>query len=129
MANTVTQITLLGAGDDKNVYRLIHILSDGSEETDLVIYDNSTLIADVTKGTLQQVWVHGDASTLRLEWDQSTDSPIGSFNALSGSHYDFRSFGGIPNPGATGATGDIVLTTATLDSTDEVTIILHVTQN
>lgn len=129
MANTVTQRTLVGSGSDKNIYRHIHIVSDGSEETDLVIYDNSAFIADVSKGSLQQVWVSGDAAVLRLEWDQTTDSPAFAMLAGTPSHVDFRHFGGIHNPNGTGATGDLVLTTNDLDAGDEVSLIVHITQN
>jgi|SRR3990167_2137676 len=129
MANTVTQRTLVGGGDDKNIIRLIHIVSDGTEEADLVIYDNSAFIANTAKGRLDQVMVMGDAGVLRLEWDQTTDSPALSLNASNGTHFDFRPFGGIGNPNGTGATGDLLLTTAALDNLDEVTIIIHVSQN
>lgn len=128
MANTVTQRTISGAGSDRNIYRLIHIVSDGSEESDLVVYDNSTLIADVTRGRLMQVWIAGSASIVRLEWDQTTDSPIFAGDPSHSGHYDFREFGGISNPAGTGATGDIVLTTSNLDAGDEVTIYIHVAQ-
>ena len=129
MVNTVTQRTVLGGGSDKNIIRSIHILSDGTEETDLVIYDNSTLIADTAKGSLMQVWLSGNASTLRLEWDQSTDSPAFAGGPDNGNHWDFRGFGGITNPNGTGATGDLVLTTAGLDSGDEVFLVIHISQN
>lgn len=129
MANTVTQRTILGAGSDKNIVRLIHILSDGSEETDLVVYDNSTLINDVSKGNLKQIWVSGSSAVIRLEWDQTTDSPAFVCDPTNGIYYDFRGFGGIPNPNGTGATGDLVLTTANLDASDEVMIIIHIAQN
>lgn len=128
MANTISQRTVSGATSDRNIYRLIHILSDGSEETDLVIYDNSTLIADVTRGSLAQVWVSGSASVCRLEWDQTTDSTAIAVDPAHGGHYDFREFGGIKNPAGSGATGDLVLTTAALDSGDEVTILIHIIQ-
>ncbi len=129
MPNTVTQRTLIGAGSDRNIYRLIHILSDGSEETDLVVYDNSTLIADVSKGKLCQVWLSGSPSaTIRLEWDQGTDSPAFAGDPTNGLHYDFRDFGGICNPNGASATGDLTLTTANLDSGDEVFILIHIVQ-
>lgn len=129
MANTVTQRTLLGAGSDKNVYRLITIVSDGTEETDLVIYDNSAFVADVNKGKLQQVWVSGDDCICRLEWDQTADSPAFVVRPGSPDHLDFRHFGGISNPGGAGATGDLVLSSADLDAGDELSIIIHITQN
>ncbi len=128
MPNTVTQRTLMGAGKDRNVYRLIHILSDGSEETDLVVYDNSAFMADVSEGCLKQVWLSGNDCVVRLEWDQSTDSPAFAAGPSNGSYWDFRGFGGIPNPGETGATGDLTLTTSGLDSGDEVFLLIHVVQ-
>lgn len=128
MPNTVTQRTLMGAGKDRNVYRLIHILSDGSEETDLVIYDNSAFMADTAEASLKQIWLSGNDCTVRLEWDQDTDSPVFAGGPQNGSHWDFRGFGGITNPGGTGATGDLTLTTAGLDSGDEVFIIIHIVQ-
>lgn len=128
MANTVTQRTLFGGASDKNIYRMIHIVSDGSEATDLVIYDNSAFIGNVTKGCLKQIWVSGDAGVMRLEWDQTADSP--AFTVVPGGvdHVDFRHFGGIHNPGGTGATGDLVLTTADLDAGDEFSLIVHIGQ-
>jgi len=129
MPNTVTQRTLFGGGSSRKVVRLINIVSDGSEETDLVIYDNSTLIADVAKGALRRVEAWGNSCTCRLEWDQTTDSPIISFDPSNNLKADFSRFGDIGNPGAAGATGDIVLTTAGLDSGDEVTILIEVIQS
>ncbi len=128
MANTVTQRTLFGGGASRKVIRLINIVSDGSEETDLVIYDNSTLVADVTKGSLARVEAWGHSCNCKLEWDQTTDSSIISFDPVNGIKADFSCFGGVTNPGGSGATGDIVLTTLNLDSGDEVTILIEVIQ-
>lgn len=129
MANTITQRTVYGTGSDKLIIRHIHIVSDGTEETDLVVYDNSAFVADVAKGRLLKVQAQGDSSTCRLEWDQSTDSPILSCNPDAGVDIDFSCFGGVTNPGGTGATGDIVLTTTDLDAGDEVSIYIYVAQN
>jgi len=128
MPNTVTQRTIMGAGSDRNIIRLIHIVSDGSEESDLVVYDNSAFIGNVSKGSLKKVMLSGSDCVVRLEWDQSTDSPAFAGNPANGGEWDFERFGGISNPGGTGATGDLVLTTSALDSGDEVFIIIHVTQ-
>lgn len=128
MANTVTQRTLFGGGNSRKVVRLIHIVSDGTEETDLVIYDNSTLVNDVAKGAVRRVEAWGNSCTCRLEWDQTTDSPIISFDPINNPKADFRTFGDVGNPGGSGATGDVVLTTANLDAGDEVTILIEVMQ-
>lgn len=129
MANTVTQRTLLGSGSDKNIVRLIHIVSDGTEESDLVVFDNSAFVNDVSKGRLVEAWVSGSDCVARLEWDQTTDSPIMTFNPSTGGHWCFEQFGGISNPNETGATGDILLTTGALDLGDELTIIIKICQN
>lgn len=129
MVNTVTQRTISGSGSDKNIIRLIHIASDGSEESDLVVYDNSTLVNDVSKGRLVKVWLSGSDCVMRLEWDQTTDAPVFAGNPSNGGYWDFSEFGGLPNPNATGATGDLLLNTASLDAGDEVMMIIHVSQN
>jgi len=127
--NTVTQRTLKGSGASKLVIRLINIVSDGSEESALVIYDNSALVADVTKGSLIKVLASGSSCVCRLEWDQTTDSPICSFDPSNSQELCFEDFGGISNPAGTGATGDILLTTSALDSGDEVTLVLYIRQD
>lgn len=129
MANTVTQRTLVGSGSDKAIVRLINIVSDGSEESDLVIYDNSTLVNNVLKGNLVKVMCMGSSCELQLEWDQTADSPVISVNPINNPCFDFKSFGGIGNPGGSGATGDLLLTTTNLDSGDVVTLIIEIHQN
>ena len=66
--------------------------------------------------------------SILLEWDQTTDSPIVSVGT-GYTELDFSCFGGISNPGATGATGDIVLTSRQLANLDEITIILEIKQD
>lgn len=128
MTNTVVPTTLLGAGKDKNIVRRIHIISDGSEETDLVVYDNSTFIADVNKGKLDEITITGSDCICRLEWDATTDIAAVSVNPSSAGTNSFRDFGGLRNPGGSGATGDLLLSTAGLDNGDEVTLILKISQ-
>lgn len=129
MANTVTQTTLFGSGDDKNIVRRIHIVSDGTEEADLVVYDNSAFVANVAKGRIDYIHAMGSDCVCRLEWDADTDVIATAVNPASSGFNDFRHFGGLNNPGGTGATGDLLLTTAALDSGDEVTLIIGISQN
>lgn len=129
MANTVTQRTLFGANNSRMVYRLITIVSDGSEETDLVIYDNSTLVNDTSKGNLREIMVSGSSCQLQFEWDQTTDSPVFVCDPANSPTFDFSKFGGISNPNGTGATGDLLLTTTNLDAGDVVSIIIGIDQN
>lgn len=128
MVNTVTQRTLYGSGTDRLIIRSIHIVSDGSEESDLVVYDNSTFMNNVAQGSLLKIQAVGSSCTCRLEWDQSTDAPVLSFDPSSMVTLDFSEFGGINNPAGSGATGDLLLTTANLDSGDEVSLILYIKQ-
>ncbi len=129
MVNAVTQRTVAGSSNEKNIYRLITIVSDGTEEADLVVYDNSTLINNVARGKVMQVWASGSSCQLLLEWDQGTDSPIACLDPATAGYLDFRSFGGISNPNGAAATGDVVLTTTNLDADDVVTLILHIDQS
>lgn len=129
MANTITQQTLWGDATTKRVVRNIHLISDGTEETDLVIYDNSAFVASVTKGKLIRAEIHGTfTGPVRLEWDQTTDAPIVAFGA-NDYKVDYSRIGGHKNPGATGATGDIVLTTIALAANDEFNVIIEVDQS
>lgn len=128
MANTVTQRTLVGSDDSPIIVRLINIVSDGSEETDLVVFDNSAFSNKPAKGSLVKVQASGSSCVLRLEWDQTTDSPIVSLDPSKSQIMCFKDFGGIVNPNGTGATGDILLTTSGLDAGDEVTLIITVRQ-
>ena len=128
MPNTVTQQTLWGSASTKRVIRAIHLVSDGSEETDLVVYDNSAFVANTGVGRLIRAEIHGAfTGAVRLEWDQSTDAPICSLGA-NDYKVCYRKIGGHVNPAGTGATGDIVLTTTALANLDEFTLIIEVEQ-
>lgn len=129
MANTVTQRTLVGGGDSKKVIRMIHIVSDGTEESNLVVFDNSAFCADVSKGKLTRLWTSGDAGIIRLSWDQTADSPAFALFPAGPDYVDFTCFGGITNPNGTGATGDLLLTSNDLDAGDEITIIIEIDQS
>lgn len=132
MANTVTQRTLVGGGSEKVIVRLINVVSDGTQETDTIIYDNSTFINDVTKGRVMEVEISGntDTAVVTLEWDQTTDSPIVSTSPGAGQgKQKFRKHGGIKNPGGAGATGDILMTTLGLTAGTNFTVVIWITQN
>ena len=128
MANTVTQKTLTGAGSDTYIKRHIHISSDGTEESDLVIFDNSAFCADTSKGRLVCIKAWGASAELTFEWDQSTDAEIIRINPDGPIDVKLGSIGNASNPNGSGATGDILLSTANLDSGDIVDIIIVVQQ-
>ncbi len=129
MVNTIQSRTLVGGGGDKVLILHRHITSDGTEETNTVIYDNSTFVNNVLKGNLVEIEVSGADCQLTFSWDQTTDSKIVALNPINSPYRCWKDIGGIPNPGATGATGDILLSTANLDAGDEVTIIMTIWQN
>jgi hypothetical protein len=129
MANVIVQRTLFGSGSSRKVVRSVHIISDGSEETDLIVYDNSDFINDATKGRLTKIIASGNPCTCRLEWDQTTDNAIISFDPSYPLQVDFSFFGGISNPNGAGATGDILFSTGSLDLGDEITLIFEIEQD
>lgn len=129
MANTVTQRTLFGSATTKKVVRVAHIIGVDAQESDLVIYDNSAFIADVTKGKINKIKVIGKNSGIaRIEFDQTADSPIAVFGDQGG-EVDFSHIGGVGSPGGAGATGDIVLTTVGLAANDEIAVYIEVDQD
>lgn len=129
MPNTIQSRTLVGGGASKILVLHRQLTSDGSEETNYVIYDNSAFVNDVSKGNLMSITAMGASCQLTFSWDQTTDSKAVSINPINSPHKCFKSIGGIGNPGGTGATGDLLLSTADLDAGDEVTIILEIYQN
>lgn len=133
MSNTVTSKVISTSLKEAIVY--VTIDSDGSEETDLVIYDSSAVATtvgttDPLKSTI--ISVYGSvsaAATARvwLEWDATTDVLAFDIPAQNSPvKANFRCIGGLPNQAGTGITGDITLTTTGLESGDKITLVLHV---
>lgn len=138
MSNTITN-TRTVCGKDLVVQQVL-LVSDGSEETDLVIYDSSAVATalgktDPLKCTLMRIQLMqqnaATYSTFTVEQDASTDvivAPLALYAAPGAGvlDIDFSSIGGIPWIAGSGSTGDLVLTTSALDSGDVVMMILHV---
>lgn len=121
-----TSQVLQGAGKDKSVVILYTI--SGADVTDEVIFDNSAFCNDPTKGVVMGYMISGSDCLVNLEWDQTTDSPIVAVNPINSPKANMSKFGGIPNPSGTGATGDILVTTAGVAAGEIVTIILWIYQ-
>lgn len=117
---------LQGEGNEKSVTILITV--SGADVTNSVVYDNSTLINDTSKGCLMGYMISGSDSLVNLTWDQTTDSPILAANPVNSPKGNMSKFGGIHNPNGAGATGDILLTTLGVASGEIVTIILWIYQ-
>ncbi len=131
MPNTITQTTLLTSR--AKVIKHIVIASDGTEETDLVIYDSSVVatalgIADPLTCRLDRIEysVSSATSFITLEFDASTDVMVAAIPSNASGVIDFRQFGGIRNTAGSGVTGDITLTTTGLASGDSLHIVIEV---
>lgn len=130
MANTVT-IRKLNDGDKYAVLH-IYVASDGAagELADQVVVDASGLHGAPTKLTIVEAWWSLNGFSGRLEFDATADSPALVLFPSDNGHLSFEEFGGIPDPGASGATGDITLTTSGFTASgDEGVIILKVRKN
>lgn len=139
MANTVTQTNLLVLPGSRELIKMVAIASDGTEETDLVVYDSSAVattlgISDplncrllAVKAVVASSVITTAAPVVHLEWDATTDVLCLPLTGGSDSiDMDFRDIGGLKNPAGTGITGDITLTTTNLASGDKIVVILHV---
>lgn len=133
MANTITTATLLAGPKEAIIY--VTIASDGTEETATVLYDSSAIAtaagdSDPLDSTIISVYASASAAStarVKLLWDASTD--VLAFDipvCTNPTKANFRCIGGLPNQGATGKTGDILITTTGLESGDAITIVLHV---
>ena len=131
MTNTITNTRILNG--PRTVIQYFNLVSDGTNETDTVVYDSSAVAAaygkaDPLTSTIKKVYFTSAGSGLlvRLEWDATTDVGALSLPKFTGLKLDFTSFGGLPNQGGAGKTGDITITTGSLTSGDSFTLILVV---
>ena len=134
MANTVTTRYLMKNIPKKEVLLYVTVDSDGTEESDLVVYDSSAVatilgIADPLTCTIKdlEVVVMGAAAArARLEFDANTDVLAAAVPVNGHLKTCYRHFGGLKNNASTGITGDILLTTLGLEAGDAVTILMTV---
>lgn len=126
MANTITKTTLLDG--PRNLVQLINIVGDGSgEETNTVLVDRSAFAP--TDGTSLSVdSIHGLLSgfTATLSFDATTDLVFCRLPDGDLFDHKWECFGGVSSGKAgAGATGDILISTASLGSGDAATFILE----
>ena len=133
MANTNTNTRPIINGN--TVVQVFNCASDGSEETDLVIYDSSVVatalgISDPLDCAIKELWFYPSVTTttrLFLEFDATTDVLAFALPSVGPVHVDFTTImGGLANNAGTGITGDITLTTTGLEAGDKFTLILKV---
>ena len=135
MANTVNNTRVLIGR--KKVVQYVTIHSDGSEETDLVIYDSSAVatalgITDTLKCSIEFLTYSTNslAGIVEIEFDATTDVLAWACPAYSGaSEFNFTQYGGLPNYAGTGVTGDITLTTTGLAIGDAITLVIVIDPN
>jgi len=126
MPNTISRVTLIDG--PVNLVQLINILGDGSgEESDTILVDRSTF-APTNEIELIVEKIEGlcNAFTATLEFDGTTDLPFVRLPADNWFCHDWHAIGGVSsNKVGAGATGDILLTTASLGIGDAATFYLH----
>lgn len=127
MADAVTSKVLINS---KNRYVVVLTnVSDGTGESDVAKVDKSTLVnlngVEPTKLNLVSVqYAIQGFSSVRLEWDHTTDDMMVVLPAGSGV-LDFSCYGAYSDPASAGTTGDVLLTTAGAVSGASYTIILE----
>jgi len=133
MADAVTSQTL--ADGDRIAVMKFTNLSDGSGESSVNKVDISALAASnagltPSRATIEQIWYDIGGMRVALEWNATTNvvAAVLGGSAAAGNvsgHMDFRSFGGIKNTEASGADGDIDLTTSGHTNLDHYTVVLQ----
>lgn len=132
MADTVDTLVVF-KGKRRQVYRFINI-SDGTGESAVVKIDKSTLVntqgLEPGKLIVEEVqWTLQGFSTVRLFWDHTTDDEL----LVLGPGQGFRLYPldvqGLVDPGSSGGTGDILLTTAgnVSGATYDISIVIRLT--
>lgn len=124
MADAVaTQVILNG---EKNVVLKFTNISDGTGESAV------TKVAAATYGTtakIQRIRYSTDGMAVRILWDATADVVCWLIPANQSDTLDFTQFGGLPNNGGSGVTGDIQFTTVGHTSGDTYTIILELSKS
>ena len=134
MADAVTSQTLAD-GDKTAVIKFTNI-SDGNGESSVEKINISDLAVSnegltPSRATIEQIWYDIGGMRVALEWNATTNvvaAVLGGSAAVgvSSGYLDFRSFGGLKNTEASGANGDIDLTTHGHTSHDHYTIVLQI---
>lgn len=112
MANTFDKRTLVDGSQIAVVHALLK--SDGSsgEITDGVLVDVSALSPACKYVSIEKIdWALSGFDVL-VEFDATADSGVLELEGDYSDHKDFRSFGGLTDPKASGFTGDVVISTA-----------------
>jgi hypothetical protein len=121
MADAVTSQTVIDGA--KNTVIKLTNLSDGTGEAAVLKVDVSGLNGAPTSVKINKIHYSVTGMVATLLWDASTDVRI--IDLAGDGCFDFTSFGGLPNNGGSGVTGDILLTTTGHTSGDNYSIVLE----
>lgn len=131
MANTITNTRLLDGG--RRVVQYITLASDGTQETDTVIYDSSVVATSLGKtdplnSRIKSIKYSTSSAlgVVKLNWDATTKVLAYSMPRSAELHHCFDDIGGLKNTGGAGITGDVTLTTTGLVTGDSLVIILEI---
>ena len=132
MADAVTSQTIVD-GDNHVVMKFTNV-SDGTGESAVTKVDVSALAASAdgltcTGVSIEEIWWQCTGMKVSLLFDASTDVLAIQLGENQSGHHDYTRFGGIPNNGGSGVTGDINFTTVGHSSGDTYTIILYLRKN
>lgn len=120
MADAVTSQTILDG--PRNLVMKFTNLSDGTGEAAVKKVD----VAAGTSLSVKRIHYNVTGMVVTLLWDADTD--VRMVDLAGDGCFDFSAFGGLPNNGGTGVTGDINLTTTGHTSGDSYTIVLEMTK-
>ncbi len=122
MADSVSSQTIF-QGNRRSIYSFTNV-SDGTGESAVLKIDISALPGAPSKVNIEQVWWATSGMSVRILYDHTTDDTALILAGYGNLKFDV--FGGIPDPGSAGGTGDILFTTVDHSPGDTYSIILEV---
>lgn len=126
MADAVSSQTIVDG--PRNVVMKFTNLSDGTGEAAVLKVDVSALDGAPSSVSIKRIHYSVSGMNVTLLWDATTDVRIVELGGNTGT-LDFCAFGGLPNNGGAGVTGDILLTTTGHTSGDSYSIVLEMVKN
>ena len=128
MADVVTSQTLFD--NERTAIMKFTNISDGTGESAITKVNVSLLTPSAsgqacTRVTVTKIYISNHGMEVRMFFDASTDMPFFLSSGSATQTLDMSAFGGITNNGGTGATGDIVFSTADASSGDTYWCILE----
>lgn len=122
MADAVSTQTIIDG--EKNAVIKLTNLSDGTGEAAVVKVSVAGLSGTPSRVSIKRIHYDVNGMVVTLLWDATTDVRILELGNNCGM-LDFDKFGGLPNNGGAGVTGDISLTTTGHTAGDSYSIILE----